>query len=102
MNIQQVKEHISQKAGFTLVSLSLSRQMAEESTPDNPVPTEWLTHWDNENRVRVVMHQDVMEKIKSDLTFNSLAVKPMEIVEKEGVKPYKKFVVITPNIEVTF
>jgi hypothetical protein len=106
MTISEIKAEISLKAGIPSIgTLSLSRQFAEDSTPENPKPTEWLSYWNNEHRVRVIMHEDVAKQIATTPNFAALAVKPMEIVQPEDASkpPYKRFIVITPtNVEFTF
>lgn len=96
MTITQIKQQISGLAGFTIIALNMVRQYDEET---GTIPQEWLSHWDNEHRVRVTMHQEVLETIKSNPLIDKLAVKH-EVVEPEGKAPYRRFVVITPkNIE---
>lgn len=92
MNITQIKTAIGQPV------LTMVRQLDE-----NKQPTQWISHWDNTNRVRVTMHEEVFNKIKDDKDFGGLAVKPVQEMTPEGKAPYKLFVVITPkNIEATF
>lgn len=102
MNIQQVKQSVAAKIGQPFPVLQLVRQFEEDKT----TPTPWLSHWDNGSRLRVVMHQDVLEEIKKDKNFDKLALK-YEIKNADSTdpekQPYKMFVVITPrNIEATF
>lgn len=66
-------------------------------------PTEWVSHWDNDKRIRVSMHRDVMGKIKADPNRTDLALKPAEIVNntpealEAGKKPYTRYIIIVPN-----
>lgn len=98
MNIAQVKTAIAASAGITLPNLVMVRQLTEDKQP-----TEWVSHWDNDHRVRVSMHQNVMEQIKLNPEKPGLAFKK-EIVAANGERAaYTRFVVITPtNIEATF
>lgn len=84
--------------------LTLVRQLDE-----NKQPTQWLSHWDDKNRVRVSLHQDVLSSIKANPTFDGLGYKK-EVVPAKMVKgadgketeqaPYTRIVLITPkNIE---
>jgi hypothetical protein len=92
MNIEQIKSQIGQPV------LTMTRQLDE-----NKQPTSWISHWDNTNRVRVTMHEEVFNKIKADKSFGGLAVKPAQVLTPEGKQPYKLYVIITPkNIEATF
>ncbi len=49
----------------------------------NGTKTEWLSHWEQDRRIRVTMHETVMEKIKANLEINSLMLSK-EIVAKNG------------------
>lgn len=100
MNIVDIKAAIAAKTGFPLPHLTMVRQM-EQDKPEEK--TEWLSHWDNDNRVRVVMHQDILESIKANPEMATLAFKYEEVPETTDRAAYKRFVVITPkNIEATF
>lgn len=37
-------------------------------------PTDWLRHWDNENRVAVSLHKDLFDELKADATIGSLGL----------------------------
>lgn len=98
MNITQIKTAIGQPV------LTMVRQLELKANPnDKDVPTKWVSHWDNINRIRVSMHEDVFNQIKADPNFGGLAVKPPVVHTPEGKQPYTMYVVITPkNIEATF
>ena len=110
MNIQQIKQQISAITGVPIIALNMVRQMTQETQgTETPEPTEWLSHWDNDNRIRVTMHENVLKTIKDDPKVNVLALKNT-LVEAEGQPgddayraAYRRFVVITPNfIEASF
>lgn len=99
MNINDIKTQIG------LSHLLLVRQMDQV----NPtVKTEWLSHWDNDKRVRVTMHQDVLARIQADPTKPGLGLKKELVLahnraDGSAVADYTRYVVITPaNIEATF
>jgi len=104
MNINQVKEHIAAQVaktipGFTLPILSLN----EQKDPDTGAVTEWVSHWDDDHRVRISMPREVMDKVIANKEFAGLAVKKPEVVTPEGKAPYTRFVIITPtSIVATF
>lgn len=125
MTIQEIKAEISAKAGFTLGTLALQRQfdkrplqvgetvtLRDGSTvvfdAANPtkevdgIVTPWLSHWDNDHRVRVTFPEEVALKLKAEPNKADLAYKYEEV--KPADKPaYKRFIIITPkNIEFTF
>lgn len=79
MTIKEIKKVIGVK------SLEFKYSFDEEG-----VQTEWLTTWDDEKRLRVVAHQDVIEAIKEDSQY--LNVKDKEIkVGKESGKQYTQY-----------
>ena len=55
MNIQEVKS--------TLGYETLNLNFADDKDGNK---TEWLRHWDNDNRVAVSVHQDTVASIKKD------------------------------------
>lgn len=98
MNIQSVKQQIAAKAGIQLPTLMLSRQK-NEAGEEQP----WLSHWDNEKRVRITMHDDVANTIKGDPTFDGLAFKEEVVAATNERAAYTRFVVITPtSVVMTF
>lgn len=98
MNIEQIKSAIAANMGVSLPNLIMVRQFNEDK-----VPQPWLSHWDNDHRIRVTMHEDVFNQIKADTSKAGLAFKK-EVVEATSERAaYTRFVVITPaNIEATF
>lgn len=98
MNISEIKTSIASKTGTVVTTLDFSRQKDDKGTP-----TEWLSSWDNDHRIRIVAHQEVIEKIKADKSFSGLATK-YELVPQEGERlAYQQFVLITPvSIEASF
>lgn len=104
MNIQQLKVAMSTKANSTLTSLSMIRQFEK----DGKTPSVWVSSWDDMNRVRVTMHEDIMNQLKNNPQFDGLAFKHKTVEEHktptgELVKAYQHLIVITPqNIEATF
>lgn len=91
MNISQIKAEISAIVNHPIVNLQMCVQ---EDTLGSP--TEWLAHWDNNNRVKIVMHKEVFEKA-SDPSFNGLALKQKLVTPANNKEPYHKFVVVTPK-----
>jgi hypothetical protein len=95
MTIQEIKQ-VANING----TLALVRQFSND---DAKTPQPWVSHWDNDKRVRVTMHDDVLAKLKTDATFAGLAVKKEDVPAKGERAAYVRFVVITPkNIEATF
>jgi hypothetical protein len=102
MNIQEIKA-VANITGTLALVRQFAQQPSDAPADAAPIPTEWVSHWDNEKRVRVTMHQDVMATIKSNPSFAGLALKT-ELVPQVGERlAYTRHVVITPNnIEATF
>lgn len=104
MNIQFLKDAIAKSANISLPTLMLSRQL---DLANENAPTPWLSHWDNESRIRITMHEDVAKLIKDNPTYDGLSFKKEEVAEHEvsgvgTVKAYTRFVVINPtSVEMT-
>lgn len=101
MNIQQIKSEIAAKNSAVILALNMVRQFADK---DKKQPEPWLSHWDNDKRIRVTMHEDVFNQIKLNPKMEGLAYKS-ELVAAEyeadstTVKraAYLRYVVITPT-----
>lgn len=99
MNIQQIKSAIATSLGIQLPNLVMVRQLDETTKAPQP----WLSHWDNDNRVRVTMHEDVFNRIKAKPEEAGLAFKKSIVEATPERAAYTRVVVITPeNIEATF
>lgn len=98
MNIQQIKAAIAANMGISLPNLTMVRQFNEAKEPQP-----WVSHWDNDHRVRITMHEDVLKQVQANLDKPGLAFKK-EVVEATQTRAaYTRFVIITPaNIEATF
>lgn len=108
MTIAEIKAAISADQSFQLGTLSMVRQFNDVPSAEDPkvsvkTPTEWVSHWDNNHRVRITMHQDIMQQLKTNPSKADLALK-MEKVPAAGDRaPYVRYVVITPrDVEATF
>ncbi len=101
MNIDDLKVAISTNAGISITKLDLTRQFEDTAKTK---PTEWLGYWDNDKRVRISVHQDVVATITKDRSFSGLSYKKEAKVSKsEENLPYMQYVIITPlNIEASF
>lgn len=100
MNIDQIKAELIKKTGGNFGTLAMVRQFNQaDATKQEP----WLSHWDNDTRVRLTMHEDVFNQLKTDKTRADLALK-YEVVPANATRAeYSRFVVIIPrNIEGTF
>lgn len=105
MTINEIKGAISTKLSVTIGTLSMVRQFDETTNPDGTIvktPSEWVSHWDNDHRVRITMHEDIMNQLKANGAKSDLAFK-YELVQPADKAAYHRFVVITPrDVEATF
>lgn len=93
MNINEIKGKLG------LQSLSMVRQMDKATQAPQP----WLSHWDNENRVRVTMHEDIFNLLKADKNTGGLAYKTEVVAKTDTREEYTRIMVITPkNVEAEF
>ena len=63
MNLAEIKE----KLGVQTINLN---QVVTETGEK----TAWYKHWDNDNRVAILVHQDTLGKIKADAGLNTLGI----------------------------
>ena len=63
MNLAEIKG----KLGVS--SINLNQVSTEEGEK-----TAWFKHWDNDNRVAILVHQDTLSKIKADPGLNTLGI----------------------------
>lgn len=74
MNLVEIKKALG------VETLPLTRVIDE-----NKQPTEWLAHWNNDNRVRTVIHQDLLETIQEE---QMLFLKTSDETAQESGKAY--------------
>lgn len=58
-------------------------------------PTEWLRHWDNDNRVAVSLHKDTFAKIKANPSMPNLATQIEERTGSQGAYKAVRIVAVT-------
>lgn len=67
------------KAQFSVSSLQLNYQKDEQGNKaidkETNQPTKWLRHWDNDNRVALVIHEDTVKKIQDNPNMINLSTK---------------------------
>jgi hypothetical protein len=89
MTITQIKQQLD------IVSLDLVRGI----DPKTNQPTQWLRYWDNNRRLAVVVHEDVVKAIKENSNLTTLAIKSSEEVPEATEKnpnpqPYYNHILI--------
>ena len=91
MNIQEIKDEINTKCGTSIGKMPMQKQT--EEVAGEKVETDWVQYWNNEHRVRVIMHREVLEAITSDSTRGDLGHK-LELMKAEGDrKAYTRVIV---------
>ena len=98
MKMNEIKAAIAAKAGINLPTLMLVRQKDAAG-----VSQPWLSHWDNDKRVRITLHEDTAKAVQADPNLDKLAFKSEVVAAHENVAEYTRFVIITPtSVEITF
>lgn len=91
MNIQDIKVAIATNAGIVITKLDMSVD-PKEAKP------EWASYWDNDKRVRIVAHMDIIEQLKADPAMENLAFKKAVVQPEDRDKAaYTQYVIITPQ-----
>lgn len=91
MNIQDIKVAIATNAGINIVKLDLSTDPKEE----NP---QWASYWDNDKRVRIVAHMDIVGKLLENPKMEGLSYKKAVVQPEDHDKAsYTQYVIITPQ-----
>jgi hypothetical protein len=91
--IAQIKSEIG------INTLNLSRQLDEAN-----MQTAWLSHWDNEKRIRVTIHEDTLRLAKEEGSKPFFFIKTEQLASKGGAnigKPYVKHMICKASIETT-
>lgn len=79
MNISDIKNQLN------IPQLNLNT--AKDS---NGNPTDWMRHWDNDNRVAVSLHKDLVADLKANPSINSLGLQEeTRTGEKGEYKAYR-------------
>jgi len=80
----------------------IKRELGVETINLNTVVTEsgekttWLKHWDNANRVAILVHKDTLALITADNSLNTLGVNTQTKVGAQGEYVAKTIVIYTP------
>ena len=77
---------IKTKLGIAQFNLNTATNEAGEKT-------EWMRHWDNENRIAVSLHKDLVEDLKvNSKTINTLGLQHEERKGEQG--PYQSYRIV--------
>lgn len=81
MTLQEVKE----KLAITTFEL-------RTATDADQKETDWMRHWDNDNRISVSIHKELVAELKADATINSLALQTESRTGEQG--PYMSYRIV--------
>jgi hypothetical protein len=88
MNLTEVKA----KLGVETINLNqVSTETGEK--------TAWFKHWDNDNRVAILVHQDTLSKIKADAGLNTLGINTQTKQGAQGEYVAKTICIYNPADE---
>jgi hypothetical protein len=80
----------------------IKRELGVETINLNTVVTEsgektpWLKHWDNANRVAILVHKDILALITANNSLSTLGVNTQTKVGAQGEYVAKTIVIYTP------
>lgn len=72
MNLTQIKS-----------KLNISALELNTANDKNDKPTDWMRHWDNDNRIAVSIHKELVAEIQKDSNMSSLG---LQSEERDGSK----------------
>lgn len=96
MNLAELKakigaKHTTDKNTVTIGVLQLNTAQNEAGEK-----TEWLRHWDNENRIAISLHKDLFEELKKDQKAGPLGLQHEVRVGEKGEYDSYRIVKYTP------
>lgn len=109
--MQEIKAYVASKTKVPQPTWMMVRQVTQEAEGKEGLPTEWLSHWDNDHRIRVTMHEDVLDYIKNNPQCGDLIVTEQKVAQRDadaatGVAAraaYVRFVISHPtSVEAVF
>lgn len=75
MNLSEIKSKLQ------IETLSLNTAMDKDNNP-----TEWMRHWDDENRIAISVHKELVSELQADPEINTLG---LQTETRQGSKgPY--------------
>tara|TARA_R110000803_G_scaffold194385_3_gene257460 strand:+ start:776 stop:1048 length:273 start_codon:yes stop_codon:yes gene_type:complete len=88
MNISEIKEVLG------LGQLNFNQGKDKDSGEN----TDWFSHWDNDNRVRVGCHKDTIAGIQQGQGLNLGLTEPVVKTGKKGKYTYRTLVAYTADV----
>ena len=90
--IEMTLEQIKEKLGLTALELNTA-------TDKDDNPTDWMRHWDNDNRVAVSIHKELVSILKADSNITSLGLQSEKRSGQKGEYMAYRIVQFTPAEE---
>jgi hypothetical protein len=84
-NLAEIKREL----GVETINLNTVITESGEKTP-------WLKHWDNSNRVAILVHKDTLALITANNSLNTLGVNTQTKMGAQGEYVAKTIVIYTP------
>lgn len=88
-NLAEIKKEL----GVEVINLNTVITESGEKTP-------WLKHWDNANRIAILIHKDTLALITADKSLSNLGLNTQTKVGAQGEYLAKTIILYTPT-EVT-
>jgi hypothetical protein len=83
------------KSGIGIPVLNLQRNMTKTGEK-----TEWLSHWDNDKRVRVNIHESTLQFAKENPDNNQFDIQTEDRISVETNLPYKSYRIVKYSTEI--
>lgn len=101
MNKIELKAYFQAMNQSTPVDLNFTQQKDKTTAADGTTietPTPWHSAWIPTSRIRVTMHQEVLNSIVANPARTDLVVKPKQVVAAHGeTAEYTRYIVVIPT-----
>ncbi len=85
MTLAQIKE----KIGISQLELNTAKDKDDNDTP-------WMRHWDNDNRVAVSIHKELVQELQADANITSLGLQTEKRTGSKGEYTAMRIVKFNP------
>ena len=97
MTISEIKAVIAAETGANVGTLMFQNQKTVLPGTTTEVATEWYSHWCNVKRVRVAIHQQVLDAIKADPLRGDLIKKSEAVPAEADRAAYTRVILAIPR-----
>lgn len=90
MNLAQIKEELG------IPTFQLNTALDADGNK-----TDWMRHWDNDNRMAISIHKDTLARLKADTNneIDSIVIQTSEKEGPQGIYIANRLVIVTPAEE---